>query len=49
LPLLIVLLNKWTEMTAGLVIRCAGLAVAVSALRVVALPVHALSRGEGDE
>src|SRR5271156_191251 len=34
-------------MTASLVIRCPGLAVDVSAPRVVALPLHWLPRGEG--
>src|SRR5271156_1141915 len=33
-------------MTASLVIRCPGLAVGVSASRVVALPLHLLSRGD---
>src|ERR1700722_6024489 len=34
-------------MTSSLVIRCPGLAVDVSAPRVVALPLHWLSRGDG--
>src|SRR5271156_6084478 len=34
-------------MTASLVIRCSGLAVDVSGPRVVALPLHSLSRGGG--
>src|ERR1700722_16537531 len=34
-------------MTSSLVIRCPGLAVDVSAPRVVALPLHRLSRGDG--
>ena len=33
-------------MTASLVIWCPGLAVDVSAPRVVALPLHSLSRGD---
>src|ERR1700722_2723056 len=45
LPLLIFCLNKGTKMTSSLVIRCPGLAVGVSASRVVALPLHPLSRG----
>src|ERR1700761_2047440 len=40
-------LNKWTKMTASLVIRCPGIAIDVSAPRVVALPLHSLSRGDG--
>ena len=33
-------------MTASLVIRCPGLAIGVPASRVVALPLHSLSRGD---
>ena len=43
---LILGLNKRTKMAASLVIRCPGLAVGVSASRVVALPLHSLSRGD---
>jgi hypothetical protein len=39
-------LNKFTKMTASLVIVRPGLAVGVSASRVVALPLHWLSRGD---
>ena len=39
--------NKWTKMTASQMIRRSGLAVDVSAPRVVALPLHPLSRGDG--
>jgi hypothetical protein len=39
-------LNKRTKMTASLVIRCPGLAVSVSASRVVGLPLRLLSRGD---
>jgi hypothetical protein len=46
LPRLVLLLNKGTKMAAGLVIRCAGLTVAVSAFRVVAFPLQSLSRGD---
>jgi hypothetical protein len=38
-------LNKWTKMTASLVIVRPGLAVGMAALRVVALPRHSLSHG----
>ena len=44
LLLLILWLNKRTQMTASLVIRRPGIAVGVSASRVVALPLHSLSR-----
>ena len=46
LPLLMLWLNKGTKMAPSLVIRCPGLAVGVSASRVVALPLHLLSRGD---
>ena len=39
-------LNKGTKMAPSLVIRCPGLAIGVSAARVVALPLHWLSRGD---
>ncbi len=44
-PLLVLLLNKWTKMTASLVIVRPGLAVGMAAPRLVALPRHSLSRG----
>jgi hypothetical protein len=46
LALLTLWLNKWTKMTASLVIFCPGLAVDVSTLRVVALPLDSFSRGD---
>jgi hypothetical protein len=46
LPLLMLWLNKGTKMASSLVIGCSGLAVGVSASRVVALPLHCLSRGD---
>jgi hypothetical protein len=39
-------LNKWTKMTASLVIFGPGLAVDVSTPRVVALPLDSFSRGD---
>src|ERR1700756_2516447 len=45
-PILALLLNKGTKMTAGLVIFCPGLAVAVPAPRVVAFPLQSLSCGD---
>src|ERR1700722_13153307 len=46
LPLPMLRLNKGTKTAASLVIRCSGLAVGVPASRVVALPLHSLSRGD---
>jgi len=46
LRLLMLWLNERTKMAPSLVIRCPGLAVGVSATRVVTLPLHWLSRGD---